>query len=233
MRHAMLVAMAVLVGCAGANKEKEAAAAAETAKYQQAVQDETAKAAALDTKVKALEKENATLKAQAGELQAKLTETSAAKSELEVTAAKLNEQSQELQGKQIVKLSDKLLFGENSSKLTAEAKRTLDAMADALGQQKDKHIVVAGYTDDMEGGGKNAVTKRWQLSTTRALEAAKYLAGRGLDPTVIAVAGFGQARPVTPNTDIATRGQNRRVEIALTPAESTAGVLQLEPARLK
>jgi chemotaxis protein MotB len=232
MRKLLLViGMATLVGC-GVSKKQYSAKEAEATKYKQAAQDQGGKVAALES-------QNATLQAKVGDLEKQLTETTAAKTELEARAAKLAEESgqyaklaEELKGMQTVKLSEPLLFKENSAKLAPEAKRTLDAMADAIAQVKDKTVIVAGYTDDAEGG-KTADVKRWQLSMNRALEVAKYLAGRGLDPVLIGVAGFGPSRPIAPNDTLANRALNRRVEIALSPASFKPGTIDVKPATLK
>jgi chemotaxis protein MotB len=219
MRKLMLVlGMAAVVGCGGISKEQYGAKEAEAAKYKQEV-------AALESKAQSLEQQNATLQAQ----------VSAAKSELETTTAKLMEQSGEYAKlkDRTIRLSERLLFKENSSKLSPESKHSLDAMADAIAQQKDKAVIVAGYTDDAEAGGKGAHVKRWQLSTTRALEVAKYLVGRGLDPALIGIAGFGEARPVAANDSLANRALNRRAEIALTPPTFDLGTVDVSPATLE
>lgn len=231
MRKLMLVlGVAAVVGCGGISKERYGAKEAEAAKYQQALQEETGKVSALEAKTKSLEEQNAALQAQASDLEKKLTETTAAKSELEVNTAKLKEQSE---SNRPIKLSERLLFKENSSQLTTESKRALDGMAEAIGQLKDKVVIVAGHTDNTEAGGKGANVKRWQLSTARALEVAKYLAGRGLDPATIAVAGFGEGRPVAANDSMADRAQNRRAEIALTPANVQLGTVDVSPAKVE
>ena len=219
MRKLMIVlGMAAVVGCGGISKEKYGAKEAEAAKYKQEV-------AALEQHRSTLEQQNATLQGQVG----------AAKSELETTTAKLAEQSAEyakLKG-QTIKLSERLLFKENSSKLSPESKRSLDAMADAIAQLKDKAVLVAGFTDDAEAAGKDAKARRWQLSSARALEVAKYLVGRGLDPALIGIAGFGEARPVAANDSLANRALNRRAEIALTPPTIEMGTVDVSPAKVE
>lgn len=217
MRKLMLVlGVAAIAGCGGISKEQYGAKEAEAAKYKQEV-------AALESKAKSLEEQNATLQAQAGDLEKKLAETSAAKSEL-------TEQAEQAESNRTIKLSERLLFKENSSKLTTESKQALDAMAAAIEQLKGKSIIVAGFTDDAESGGKDATVRRWQLSSARALEVAKYLVGRGLDPTLIAVAGFGEGRPVAPNDSMPNRAMNRRAEIALTPSSLQLGTVDVSPA---
>ena len=218
MRRVMLViGLAAAIGCGGISKETYGAKEAEAAKYKQ-------QATELQSQVASLEKQNATVKQQA----------SSAQSQLDATTAKLNEQSSEFAAfkERSKKISEQLLFKESSSKLTAEDKRALDAVADAIRQVKDKAVLVAGFTDNSEGG-KGATSKRWQLSTARAMEVAKYLAGRGIDPNLIGVAGFGEARPVAPNDTLANKALNRRVEIALTPKNFEMGTVEVSPATVK
>jgi chemotaxis protein MotB len=237
MRELMLiVGIAAVVGCGGISKEKYGAKEAEAAKYKQALQDESGRASALDAQVKTLEQQNESLKSQNAALQsqnAKLqSQVTSMTSELEATASKLKEQSaayEELKDRTI-RINERLVFKENSSKLTPESKHSLDAIADAVAQLKDKALLVAGYTDDAEGGGKDAKVKRWQLSTARALEVAKYLTSRGLDPAHIGVAGFGEGRPVVANDSLPNKAQNRRVEIALTPPDLELGTVDVSPA---
>ena len=224
MRRTMLViGMAAIVGCAGVSKDQYKAKEAEVTKYKQAVQDQDTKLAELERKATALEQQNQALKSQnetiqsnAADLQRKLNESSAA--------------TETLQQKRPVKVSQAVLFKEDSSKITPEGKRSLDSVADALAGSKDKVIIVSGFTDGTEGAGNDP--KRWQLSSARALEVAKYLAGRGVDPSLIAVAGFGQARPVAPNDSLASRAMNRRVEIMLSPANQEVLTIDLKPAEL-
>jgi chemotaxis protein MotB len=224
MHKAVLVAgLAAVVGCAGVSKEEYGAKEAEAAKYKKALTDETDKASALEAKVASLEQENAALKAQSEEMGSKLAEAGTASS---VQASQLSE----MQQKQAVRLSERLLFKENSSALTVESKRMLDSIADAISKVEGKAVLVAAFTDDKEGKGQDA--RQWQLSTARAISVAKYLAGRGVDPTKIGVAGFGDGRPVVPNDTLANRAINRRAEIALMSPDVAMETLEVVPPSL-
>ena len=221
MRRVMfVVGIAALVGCGGISKEQYSAKEAEAIQAKAAAEDAGKKVTALESKVSSLEQENSALQAQNGDLQKKLTETKA-------TA------QSEIQERTPLKVNERLLFKENSSKLTTESKHALDSIAQAIKPElKDKSVLVAGYTDDSEGG-KDAKIKRWQLSSARAVEVAKYLVGRGIDPMHIAIAGFGQARPIAPNDTLANRALNRRAELALTPYSMKSGTLEVKPAELE
>jgi chemotaxis protein MotB len=224
-RVMFVVAIAALAGCGGVSKEQYKAKEAEAAKYKQTSEDQSQKVTALESKVTSLEQQNATLQTQATALQTQAEDLQ--KNLSESTAAKTA-----MQEKAPLRLNERLLFKENSSKLMPESKRALDSMAEAIAQSKGKSVIVSGYTDDKEGGGKGAEAKRWQLSAARAVEVAKYLAGRGLDPMLIAVAGFGQARPIAPNDTLANQTLNRRVEIALAPAKLDLATIDVKPAEL-
>jgi chemotaxis protein MotB len=214
----LVVGLAAVVGCGGISKEQYNAKEAEAAKYKQSTQDQSAKAAALESKVTSLEQQNATLQSQVGDLEKKVNESTAAR--------------QEMQAKAPVRVNERMLFKENSSVLTPESKRALDAVAQAIHGSKDRTVIVSGYTDDSEAAGKDSRAKRWQLSSARAVAVAKYLAGRGLDPSLIGVAGFGQARPVAPNDSLANKTLNRRVEIVLMPVNLSMSTIDVKPAEL-
>jgi chemotaxis protein MotB len=226
MRQVVTLALivATISGC-GVSKEQYAAKESEAEKYKQHASGEAAKVTALEQENQALKGRLDTIEKQLADTTSKAQVTGAQKSRLEATTAQLI-------GKESKLLNEQLLFAENSSKLLPEVKRSLDSAAEAVAQLTDKRVLVAAYTDDNEGGGKAGTAKRWQLSTARALEVAKYLASRNYDPTLIAVAGFGESRPVAPNDSIANRALNRRAELILMPAEINLKTVDVNPASL-
>jgi chemotaxis protein MotB len=216
MPRLILVGMAALIGCAGISKEKYEAKEAEAVKYQQQLQEETTKASGLESQVKSLQQQNASLQGQ----------VSSSQSQLQATQTKIAEQTP-------IRLNERLLFKEGSSKLTPESKRSLDAIADAIAPMKDKTVLIAGFTDNTEGGGKAAKPARWKLSATRSLEVAKYLAERGIDQAHVSIAGFGEAKAVAPNDTLANRALNRRVEVTLLPPNIDMQTVEVKPARVQ
>lgn len=216
-----LVPLAILIsvtsGC-GVSQEEYVAKESEATKYKVALQEMEQKNAALDTQLNALQK-------QLKDLSGKVRTTTAQKTQLEAEAG-------ELKGRQSERVNTQILFPANSAKLTPEVKRSLDSVVEAISQVPDKSVIVAAYTDDTEGG-KNAPGKRWQLSSARALEVAKYLASRGLDPTTIGVAGFGESRPAAPNDTTENRALNRRAEVVLTSPTFALKSVDITPNTLK
>lgn len=227
-RFVMLVAATSLfVGCSGVSQEEFAAKELEASKYKKDFEDQSGKAAAAEQKVTALQSQVTALQKQLADANARVQSTSA-------TAAAAQTETAEMKARQAAVLGLQVMFKENSTALSPEAKKALDSAAEALMQLSDKAVIVSAYTDDTEGGkGAAGDAKRWQLSTNRAIEVAKYLAGRGVKPEIVGIAGFGQARPVAPNDSIANRGQNRRAEIMLTPADFQLKTIDVKPATIQ
>jgi chemotaxis protein MotB len=235
MRYTLIVSLvAAALGACGVSQDKYSAKESEAQKYKTALNDQADKTAALEQQNAALQTKMGTLQKQLSEVSAKMQNTSAQKSALESKTSQLQAETGALKGQRATMLSSQLLFPENSSKLNAEAKRSLDSTADAIAGLQGKAVIIAAYTDDTEGGkSPQGAAKRWQLSSARALEVAKYLSSRGIDPKLMAVAGFGEARAVAPNDSIANRALNRRVEIVLTPAELQLQTVDVAPASLE
>lgn len=70
-----------------------------------------------------------------------------------------------------------------------------------------KHVRVEGHTDDRGVPAKNKA-----LSKARAETVAKWLTAHGIDKTRVSAEGFGDEKPLEPNTTEAGRTANRRVE---------------------
>ncbi len=69
-------------------------------------------------------------------------------------------------------------------------------------------MLVAGHTDNVGGGAMNLT-----LSRQRAESVIAWLTGHGVDKTRLVPAGFGDTRPMAPNTDEDGRQKNRRVDL--------------------
>jgi len=231
-------------GCVTSGKyEKKAKEAAASDTRAQAA---TAKAAECEAKVAAAQKELA-------DAQQQLAATTQARDQLQVQAATLAQQKgaaeaksaqyeqlagslqrqikagqieiSELRGKMTVKLKDKVLFPSGSAKLNKEGGAALDAVADAFKDMQGKSVIVAGYTDDVPVAG-GAYKDNWELSSARAIAVVRYLAAKGVPPQMLGAAGFSQFRPIAANDSPANRSQNRRIEIALTPADYDPPVVE-------
>ncbi len=241
MRRTIVVAaLLAAAGCVTSGKyEKKSREAAEVATRADV---EAARAAACESKAEALQKELTAAAKARDDLQAKLASLAEEKGAAEAKSKQYEQlagqlqgqikagkiEVSELKGKMTVKLKDKVLFPSGSAKLSREGQKALDAVAGVFKDLQRKNVIVAGYTDDVPTAG-GGYEDNWHLSSARALSVVRYLAARGVPPTMLGAAAFSQFRPVVPNDSPANRSQNRRIEIALTAADYVPPVV--EPPR--
>jgi chemotaxis protein MotB len=123
----------------------------------------------------------------------------------------------------MVKLKSDLTFSPGSAKVNPEATAMLAKLVSVLNDPTaaEFSVYVAGHTDDVPIG--NPKTKRrhptnWYLSAHRAVGVQKALQSAKLDPSRIAVMGFGSYHPIEPNKpNKKGNAANRRVELWITP----------------
>jgi chemotaxis protein MotB len=234
MRRAITVGAALLLvgaaGCVTSGKYEQKAK--EAMANDTRAQEASAKAAACEAKAEGLQKELAAVTQARNELQvqaAKLAEQKGAaeakSAQYERLAGSLQSQIKagqieisELRGKMTVKLKDKILFPSGSAKLSKEGGGALDAVAGVFKDMQGKNVIVAGYTDDVPVAS-GSFRDNWELSSARAIAVVRYLAAKGVPPRMLGAAGFSEFRPIVANDTPANRSQNRRIEIALTPAD--------------
>ncbi len=71
-------------------------------------------------------------------------------------------------------------------------------------------VMIAGHTDDVGDDAANL-----NLSLQRARAVREYAVQRGIDPSRITAEGFGEAKPIVPNSSPEHRQMNRRVEFTI------------------
>ena len=110
-----------------------------------------------------------------------------------------------------------VLFDFNKATVRADARPTLDKVAELIKASNPPTVAIEGHSD---GKGDDAYNHR--LSETRATAVRDYLVSvRTVDGTKLTVRGFGELKPVAPNMtpdgkdDEAGRAKNRRVEVVL------------------
>jgi flagellar motor protein MotB len=107
-------------------------------------------------------------------------------------------------------------FGSGSAALTKKAKEELDKAVDGIAKYKGMPIIVKGHADG------NPVLKgnyqsNWDLSQARAKAVVKYLAGKGVDNSMEAVAR-AHTEPIAPAFTAKGKAQNRRAEVIVYPS---------------
>ena len=150
----------------------------------------------------------------ADEARAKTAQAQARTAQLE---AQLEAQLAELAAKKtergiIITLGD-VLFGTDQSSLTPDGMRSAQKLADVLGQNPSRTVLVEGFTDSTGTSGYNQ-----ELSSRRAAAVRDALMQMGVASQRISVRGYGESYPVAGNDNPAGRQLNRRVEIVLSDA---------------
>lgn len=97
-------------------------------------------------------------------------------------------------------------FALASSNLDERSAILLDSVVKVLNKYPDATITVAGHSCDIGAADRNLV-----LSKNRAGTMKQYLVQRGIDPSRVATTGYGESKPLVPNTSEANRKINRRV----------------------
>ena len=131
----------------------------------------------------------------------------------------LNDLGAETAKKKIrVSLSGDVLFDFDKWEIKKAAEKTLHKLVKAIKGLKVKEVLVEGYTDS-----KGSESYNLALSTRRAEAVKVWLIEKGkLKGLKIITKGYGEARPVAPNTNPdgsdnpKGRAKNRRVEIYIT-----------------
>lgn len=92
----------------------------------------------------------------------------------------------------------------------------MDEIVKVLNDNPEYKLNISGHTDNTGNAEKNL-----QLSRDRAAAVVAYLVKKGIDPSRLRAAGYGQERPIADNKTAKGRSQNRRVEFEVEYAEVT------------
>ena len=108
-------------------------------------------------------------------------------------------------------------FEFDSARLTSNASQRLNNVVNTLKGSPSINVRAEGHTDNIGGAAYNK-----RLSEERAASVKRYLVDHGISSRRLQTEGFGETRPVAPNTQSdgsdnpAGRAQNRRVELHVT-----------------
>jgi chemotaxis protein MotB len=119
-------------------------------------------------------------------------------------------------GRMIIALPTDILFDSGRTEVKPIGKAALARVAQVLATVKDRDFLVAGHTDNVPIKTE-LFPSNWELSTRRAVEVVHYLIAQGMNPGVLAAAGYGEFDPIMANDTPEHRAQNRRIEIVLQP----------------
>jgi outer membrane protein OmpA-like peptidoglycan-associated protein len=123
----------------------------------------------------------------------------------------LIERETELLDTGMIRLQD-VNFTTGKADILPESQGTLDVVAQVLTKWPELRIEIGGHTDSR---GSNAANQR--LSEARAQSVRDYLTGKfpALKSDQFSVKGYGESKPVLPNTSDLNMAKNRRVEFVV------------------
>lgn len=106
----------------------------------------------------------------------------------------------------IIRLEN-IFFDFDKSELKAESEAELDRVIELLTDYPHMRIEISAHTD-----GEGSDDYNLKLSQARAQSAVNYLIKKKVDAARLVAKGYGESKPIAPNTDDAGRAKNRRVE---------------------
>ena len=127
-----------------------------------------------------------------------------------------------------VELRTDILFPSGSAQPAPGALPVLERLAQVLVPLPNA-IRVEGYTDNVPIR-TNAFYSNWELSAARAGSVVRVLAGQGVEPSRLAVVGYGEQRPRQSNDTPEGRNANRRVVVVILAVESHGDDAPASPA---
>jgi outer membrane protein OmpA-like peptidoglycan-associated protein len=102
-----------------------------------------------------------------------------------------------------------IYFDTGSDRLRGESSATLKEIAQMLTEHADLRLTIEGHTDNVGAAASNQALSERRAAAVRAALVRNY----GVAEDRLTSAGFGDAKPVAPNTAEEGRQQNRRVEL--------------------
>lgn len=121
----------------------------------------------------------------------------------------------ESRGKKVViRIKDNGSFPSGSATLREEFLPIMQKMREVV-QTIPGQFYIEGHTDDIPISTPR-FRSNWELSSSRAVSVAHELfKDDAIDPSRFTVVGYGETKPLVPNTDRISRAKNRRVEIII------------------
>jgi chemotaxis protein MotB len=111
-------------------------------------------------------------------------------------------------------IKEAILFDSGNAVLKPGARELLNRLAGFFSELPNQ-IVVEGHTDNRRINTLR-YPSNWELSVDRAAKVVRYLTEEeGLNPRKFTAVGYGEYRPVVPNTSPENQAMNRRVMIVI------------------
>jgi chemotaxis protein MotB len=121
----------------------------------------------------------------------------------------------------VLTIPEATAFPAGSADMSPAFEAVMTRLSDAL-QRLPHGVRVEGHTDDMPIHTPQ-FSSNWELSTARATHVVQFLIQQGaLAPERLSAAGYAEFHPVGENTTIEGRAHNRRVDVIVLNAATSA-----------
>ncbi|MEI6704102.1 MAG: flagellar motor protein MotB [Deltaproteobacteria bacterium] len=122
----------------------------------------------------------------------------------------------------IVSLKEAGFFDSGRATIKPEAYELINTIAEVLTQYNNP-LRFEGHTDNVPRSSAQ-FPSNWELSTTRATNAVKYLLNNfDVDSDKISATGYAEFRPLAENTTLEGRAKNRRVDLVMLSSDGVRG----------
>ncbi|WP_245989882.1 OmpA family protein [Litoreibacter meonggei] len=115
---------------------------------------------------------------------------------------------------EILSRTGNIYFATSSAQLSNESVPLLANVVDIVSRCPDLKVQVIGHTDSYGSARANQ-----SLSERRAASVVAFLAAKGITASRVQSLGYGETKPIAPNTTAEGRQKNRRIEFAPVAAE--------------
>ena len=131
--------------------------------------------------------------------------SSSATSSSDSVASNADNSALEAARAEMMSIGDTVLFGYDSSQLSADAMATLDAQAALLNAKQSFRVKIEGHADERGTREYNLA-----LGERRASAARDYLVAKGVDGSRIRIVSYGKERPAVVGSNEEAWAKNRR-----------------------
>ncbi|HMM22706.1 MAG TPA: OmpA family protein [Selenomonadales bacterium] len=121
-----------------------------------------------------------------------------------------------------IRFMDSVLFDLGRADLRGDANGLLDSVGNAL-KNNARYVRVEGHADNLPINTLQ-FPSNWELSSARSIAVTRYLIEKhGMDPHRMSSLGYGEYRPLYPNTTEENRAKNRRVDVVVLRSDRVGG----------
>ncbi|MFD1095900.1 OmpA family protein [Salegentibacter chungangensis] len=118
----------------------------------------------------------------------------------------------------MINVSDKLLFGSGSYRVSKNAQPLLKKLAEVINSEPAMEVMIEGHTDDRTLVESSYIQDNWDLSVRRATAIVRQLQDKyDVDGSKLIAAGRSSYQPLVDNSSKENMAKNRRTRIVIIP----------------